>query len=198
MITFLQGPLVEKAPDRAVMDVGGVGYEILIPLSSFERLPALNATCRIFIHDYVREDQHVLYGFMTEGERRLFGMLMSVNGIGPKLAISALSCLSVRELTTAIAGGDVRRLNTISGIGKKIAARLVVDLRDKIGAGAAAEADTRLSPEWAGDQRLRDAIMALIALGYKQAEAQKMIAAVAPVPGEELTVESLVRKALAR
>lgn len=198
MITYLQGLLVEKVPDRIVLDVGGVGYEVLIPLSSYERLPAVKQSCRIMTFDYIREDQHVLFGFMTDPERRMFGLLMGVNGIGPKLAISALSCLSVRELTAAVAGGDVHRLSAISGIGKKIAARLVVELRDKVAVAEGAAAAAGLPAELSGNQRLRDAVMALIALGYKQAEAQKMIAAVMPVPGAEVSVEALVRKALAR
>ena len=135
MITFLEGTLVEKQPTRIVLAVHGVGYEVFIPLSSYDRLPEENAPCRILTHDHLREDAHLLYGFVTEAERGLFGMLLGISGIGPKTALSALSGLSVRDLKTAVVEGDVKRLSSISGIGKKTAERIVVELRHSLSAG---------------------------------------------------------------
>ena len=198
MITFLQGVLVERHPTRAVVDVGGVGYEVSIPLSSFDRLPAENQPCRILTYDHVREDVHQLFGFMSEGERRMFVLLMTVSGIGPKLALSTLSGMSVRDLKKSVAEGDVKRLSSISGIGKKTAERVVVELRDKISVGEALEAaseDRALAP---GDMKARDAILALIALGYKRNESQEMVRAVMEGSTADLTVEDVIRKALAR
>ena len=198
MITFLHGTIAEKHPTRIVLDVGGIGYEVFIPLGSYDRLPEKNHECCVLTVDYVREDQHLLFGFMTEEERDVFLKLLSVSGIGPKLALSALSGLSVREVTASIVAGDIGMLSSISGVGKKIAERMVVELRDKF-----AEADTLAAasklPEQAGyNQRARDAVMALISLGYKQMEAKKMITAIIQPDGEEISVEELVRKALTR
>jgi Holliday junction DNA helicase RuvA len=196
MITFLEGILVEKDPTRVVVNVQGVGYEVFIPLSSYDRLPAAGAALRILTYDHVREDTHALYGFMTEEERRLFLMLMGVSGIGPRLALTALSGLSVRDLKAAVAQGDIKRLSSISGIGKKTAERMVVELRDKLTAGEALEA---VAGAAAGepDVRLRDAILALVSLGYKQVEAQKRIREVLRDVRPKTTVEEIVRKALA-
>ncbi len=197
MITFLQGKLIEKQPTRVVMDVGGIGYEVLIPLSSFDRLPSVKETCRIFTYYHVREDAHQLFGFMTEDERRMFVLLMSVTGIGPKLALSTLSGLSVRDLKAAIVEGDVKRLSSISGVGRKLAERMVVDLRDKIGKAEALEAVAGAPETAETDTRMRDAILALIALGYKQEPARKMVMAVLRHGGKtEMTVEDIVRKSL--
>lgn len=196
MIAHLEGTLVEKHPTQVILDVGGVGYEVFVPLSTFERLPDEKARCRLLIYDYVREDAHLLFGFSTEAERDLFRRLLDVRGVGPKLALSALSGLSVREFTAAVAAGDVRRLSAVPGIGKKTAERLVVELRDKISAGEALEAIGRAEarPE---DLRLRDATLALISLGYKQTEALEMIRRAARDAPAEATVEDLVRRALA-
>ena len=198
MITFLDGTLAEKQPTRVVINVGGIGYELAIPLSSYDRLPAEREPCRMLTYDHVREDDHLLFGFMTEGERRMFVLLMSVSGIGPKLALSALSGMTVRELRAAIAEGDVKRLSSISGIGKKTAERVVVDLRDKISRGEALEAtagDAALSP---ADTKLRDAVLALISLGYKRVEAQAMVKGVLGDAPSDLGVEGIVRRALAK
>ena len=193
MIAFLEGKLVTKNPTSIVLDVHGVGYEVLIPLSSYDRLPVPDQTCKILTYHHVREDAHLLYGFMTQAERDLFVRLMSVNGVGPKLALSALSSLSVRDFKKAVIERDVKRLSSISGVGKKTAERLVVELSDKFSEGEAAEA---LAGETGSpvSQNARDAMMALIALGYKQMDAAKMIARVAPAP--DTRVEDIVRSAL--
>ncbi len=196
MITFLEGLLVSKAPGRAVLNVGGVGYEVFIPLSSFDRLGPEGRPCRLLVYDYIREDQHSLFGFVSEAERRLFVLLLGVSGIGPRLAMTVLSGLSARDLVAAVGAGDVQRLSSITGIGKKTAERLVVELRDKLSAGEVLEAAAPASP--GGDRRLRDAVLALVSLGYKQAEAQTMAAAALGGGPPDITVEAIVRKALTR
>ena len=197
MITFLEGILVEKQPTRLVLDVHGVGYEIFIPLSSYDRLPDENAPCKILTHDHLREDVHHLYGFATEAERSLFAMLLGISGIGPKTALSALSGLSVRDLKAAVVEGDVKRLSSISGIGKKTAERIIVELRHKLSAGDALEAIAGAPETGATDLRTRDAILALISLGYKQADAQQRIREILPGLKPKATVEDVVRAALA-
>ncbi len=195
MITFLSGTLIEKQPTRIVLEVHGVGYEVFIPLSSFDRLPVENAPCRVLTHDHLREDAHQLYGFITVAERDLFEMLLGISGIGPKTALSALSGLSVRDLKQAVVEGDLKRLSSISGIGKKTAERIVVELRHKLSAGEALEVVAG-APETT-DLRTRDAMLALISLGYKQADAQQRVRAVLPKLKPTATVEDVVRAALA-
>lgn len=194
MITFLEGVLFEKSPARIVISAGGVGYEVFIPLSSFDRLPAPNQNCRVLICEYIREDQHSLFGFMTELERKTFSMLMNVNGIGPRLAMSALSGLTVSDLINAIAAGDVARLSSITGIGKKIAERMVLELRDKFDSAQMIKGNY---PEGIAGIR-NDAVLALVSLGYKQNEAAKMVAAVVAKGNESLSIEEVVRRALKR
>lgn len=198
MITFLQGILVEKTPASAVINVQGVGYEVFIPISSFDRLPPEDAPVKILTYHQVREDAQILYGFMTEAERNMFVRLMDVSGIGPKLALTALSGLSVRDIKSAIVSGDSKRLSSISGIGKKTAERIIVELKDKFSAGEALEATAGLVEGDPGDDRLRDAVMALVALGYKQVDAIKLARAAASQSKPDDGTEVLIRRALTR
>jgi Holliday junction DNA helicase RuvA len=197
MITHLNGRIVEKQPARVVLDVNGVGYEVLIPISSYDRLPAVAEECHILTHDHVREDAHLLFGFMTEAERQMFLMLVSVSGIGPKSAMSVLSGLSVRDIKAAVVEGDLKRLSSVSGIGKKTAERIIVELKHKLSEADAFEAvaGARETPE--EDMKMRDAILALIALGYKQNEARDMITNVLRDNKGKIVVEEVVKKALA-
>lgn len=195
MIRLLEGVLEEKQPTRVVLLAGGVGYEVGIPLGSYERLPAEGATCRLLIYDWVREGAHDLYGFATPEERRLFAMLLGVGGIGPKTALNALSGLSPGELSAAIAGGDVRRLSSISGIGRKTAERIVVELRDRLAEDLGTGASGMGGGAGPGDVR-RDAVSALVSLGYKPAEAVRLVRAAAPETGDGARVEEIVRRAL--
>jgi Holliday junction DNA helicase RuvA len=197
MIIFLDGILVDKQPTSTVMNVAGVGYLVHIPLSSYDALPSEGERFRIWIYDCVREDDHQLYGFMSAAERRMFLMLMTVSGIGPKLALTALSGLTVRELTLAISGKDAKRLSSISGIGRKTAERMIVELQDKISAGDALEASTAGGALTELEIRTRDAILALISLGYKRGEAETLVRQVLETAAADDTVETLVRKALA-
>lgn len=199
MIAFLNGIVEEKRPTDIVLAVGGIGYEVFIPLSSYDHLPKPGETCKLLIFDYIREDTHHLYGFVTDPERKLFRLLMSISGIGPKLALSALSGLSVRELRAAVVEGDVKRLSSISGVGKKMAERLIVELRDKLSAGEALEAVAGEPCADPADSKSRDAMLALVALGYKQDVARKMVMNVARkhADADALDVEALIRLALA-
>jgi len=197
MINFLHGKLVEALPTHVTVDVNGVGYEALIPLSSFDKLPAPGNDVKLLTHLAVREDAHVLYGFMTAQEREMFRLLINtVSGIGPKLALSVLSGMNVTALRGAVANSDIKSLSQISGVGKKTAERMVVELRDKIGpAGAweASSAEHALSPS---DQKVNDAVLALMALGFKQVEAHDLVRAVSAMLGEKATLEELVRACL--
>jgi holliday junction DNA helicase RuvA len=197
MITFLHGKLVESLPTQVIIDVGGVGYEVLIPLSSFDKLPSPGGEVHLLTHLVVREDAHVLYGFMTAMERELFRLLINtVSGIGPKIALNILSGVSVTAFRGAVANSDMKSLSQISGVGKKTAERIVVELRDKVGlVGAleAASAKHALSPE---DQKLNDATLALMALGYKQPDAHETVRAAQTMLGVKATVEELVRACL--
>ena len=196
MIVFLDGVLEEKEPTRAVVNVGGVGYEAAIPLSSYDRLPAAGQRVRLLTVPVVREDAHLLFGFMTAAEREAFLQLTSVNGIGPKLGLAVLSGLSVRDLRAAIAAGDVKRLSGISGIGKKTAERLVLEMRDKLGKGDLMESIAGGDVPGPKQAKLRDALLALVSLGHKQADAQRMVRDIAPEITPDSTLEDILRKVL--
>src|ERR1700694_5363014 len=174
MITFLEGKLVSALPTQAIVDVSGIGYEVFIPLSSYDKLPASGQPVRILTHLHVREDAHVLYGFMTAAERDLFRLLVNnVSGIGPKLALAVLSGMSVNNFKSAIVNSDVAALSKISGLGKKTAERIVLELKDKLGVAAAWEAASATHAPAPEQERANEAVLALIALGYKQAEAHR-------------------------
>ncbi|MEY4386742.1 MAG: hypothetical protein RLY20_2025 [Verrucomicrobiota bacterium] len=197
MITFLKGKLVEALPTQAIVDVHGVGYEVLLPLSSFDKLPAPGNDVLILTHLAVREDAHVLYGFMTAAERDLFRLLINtVSGIGPKIALNVLSGMNVTAFRGAVASGDVKSLSQISGVGRKTAERIVVELKDKIGAAGALEAASDKRTLSSADQKLNDAVLALMALGFKQPDAHDAVRGALAVLGEDATVESLVRACL--
>ena len=196
MITFLEGVIEDKQPTHLVLNVGGVGYEVVISLNSYDHLPSAGDKVRVLVHDHIREDAHILFGFVTEDERRVFTLLLSVSGIGPKTALSVLSGMSVREVKVAIKDGDIKRLSSISGIGKKTAERMVLELRDKFTSGEILAASGSSIAE--SDVRLRDAVLALVSLGYKRAEAQDMVLKASALPSMAgADVETLVRKALA-
>jgi len=197
MITFLRGKLVDALPTQATIEVQGVGYEILIPLSSFDKLPAPGGEVHLLTHLAIREDAHVLYGFMTAGERELFRLLINtVSGIGPKIALNVLSGMNPVALRGAVANGDVKALSQISGVGKKTAERIVVELRDKIGAAGSWEASSAKRALSDADQKINDAVLALMALGFKQPEAHEAIRASQTVLGPQASVEDLVRASL--
>ena len=197
MISFLHGKLVAALPTQVTVDVHGVGYDVLIPLSSFDKLPAPGGDVRLLTHLAIREDAHVLYGFATAAERDLFRMLINtVSGIGPKIALNVLSGMNPIAFRGAVASGDVKALSSISGVGRKTAERIVVELKDKIGAAGAWEASSAERALSASGQRINDAVLALMALGFKQPEAHETVRAAQTMLGEQATVEELVRAGL--
>jgi len=197
MITFLRGKLIEALPTQAIVDVNGIGYEVLIPLSSYDKLPGPGGDVKLLTQLVVREDAHVLYGFMSVPERDMFRLLINtVSGIGPKIALNILSGISVTAFRGAVANSDVKSLSQISGVGKKMAERIVVELRDKVGAAGAweaASAQRALSPD---DQKINDAALALMALGFKQIEAHDAVRSAQAMLGSKTTIEELVRACL--
>jgi len=193
MITFLEGQLVERHPTRAVVACGGVGYELSIPLSTFDQLPLPGSACRILTRLVVREDAHLLFGFATPQERAIFDLLLGVTRVGPKVALAVLSGLSVPEIRRAIAFEDVGMLARISGLGRKTAERIVVELRDKI---ERAGAEIPGLPARGGGGLANEAIAALVVLGYGRTEAQDAVTRAAKSLSGEPTTEELIRHAL--
>ena len=196
MIAHLRGRLISKHPNQAIVEAAGVGYDVTISVPTFSALPALGGEVAFHIHTHVREDSIALFGFLRPAEKQLFERLISVSGIGPKLAITILSGMPADEMVGAIRGHDVARLTRIPGIGKKTAERMVVELRDKIGAAGAweaASAQRALSPE---DQKINDAVLALMALGFKQIEAHDAVRSAQAAAHPDATVEDLVRACL--
>jgi Holliday junction DNA helicase RuvA len=197
MLAFLEGTLSEALPTQIVVNVHGVGYQVQIPVSSFDRLPPPGSPVKILTHLAVREDAHILYGFCTAGERDLFRLLMHhVSGVGPKIALAVLSGLSVEMFKSAVVAGDTGTISKISGVGKKTAERIVLELKDKVGVAAEWEASSAKNAPSEDDVRLHDAVLALISLGYKQVEAHKAIRAVMKSGSETPPSDELVRQAL--
>ena len=195
MIGYLRGTLAEVLPTQVVVEAAGVGYEVFIPLSSFDKLPVPGGEVKLLTHLSIRDDAHVLYGFMTDGERDLFRLLIRhVSGIGPKIALNVLSGTTAASLRAAVAEGDVKALSSISGVGKKTAERIVVELKDKLGDEPVEPSSA--SAKSADDQKLADAEAALIALGSKPKDAQEAIRAAAAMLGPDKPVDELVRAAL--
>ena len=185
MIGRIEGTLVEKNPPQVVVMSHGVGYEIDVPMSTFYGLPRTGETVTLLTHLVVREDAHLLYGFSTASERTAFRQLLKISGVGPKVALSVLSGLSVDDLAVAVASQDASRLTKIPGIGKKTAERLVLELRDKLPVAVTA---TAAQASAAGGE----VISALLALGYNEREAA---AAVKPLPAD-LALADAIRQAL--
>jgi Holliday junction DNA helicase RuvA len=195
MITLLRGTLLAKAPTEALVDVGGVGYGVQIPVSTFEALGSTNSSVTLHTYLHVREDALVLYGFATEEERDTFRLLISVNGIGPKMAQGILSGIGVKDLKDCIARGNIAMLTTVPGVGRRTGERLVVELREKIGK---LDQDLRRSAG-AGDEQSRirsEALLALTSLGYTRQVAEKALRAAIQGPGAPSTIEGLIKSAL--
>lgn len=195
MITFLEGTLVEALPTHVVVGVNGVGYHVAIPLSSYDKLPPVGQPIRILTHLQVREDAHVLYGFMSPAERDLFRLLVAnVSGIGPKTALDVLSGTTVANFKAAVVAGDAGLLARTKGIGKKTAERIIVELKDKVGIAAAWEAASAAHAPTPEEAQVNDAVLALISLGYKQVDAHKAVKQAWDRGARD--VEELVRQAL--
>ena len=193
MIALLRGTLAYKSSDHVIIDVGGVGYRLFIPLSTFYSLPE-TGDVSLFTHTHVREDALLLYGFLSMEEKELFGILISISGVGPKLAVNILSHIPAKDLKRAIASGDIKRLSSLPGIGKKTAERLVLELKDKVGPiHDLPEADEVQSNTSGGDIS-NDVISALINLGYKENQARKVLESMELAP--DLTMEEALKGAL--
>lgn len=193
MIAHLRGKLLAKHPNQAIVDVAGVGYDVTISVPTFSDLPPLGSEIALHIHTHVREDALALYGFLRSAEKLLFEKLITVSGIGPKLAITILSGMAADEMVGAIRGNDVARLTRIPGIGRKTAERMILELRDKLPqiAPAAAPAAPTLSATE------EDVLSALMNLGYQRAAAEKALAAVAK-DGTAKTFDQMFRSVLSR
>lgn len=197
MIAYVRGVLTEKDPTRVVVEAAGVGYEVLIPLSTFDRLPKAGGEVKLLTFHCVREDDEILFGFATPAEKELFVKLTAVSGIGPKIALSILSGGSVGELALAIASGNAKRISSIKGVGKKTAEKICLELQDKVNAIEALSAAQRAGAgKEAAAPVLRDAILALSALGFSEETANKMVGDVVAKQPEAKDTETLVRLAL--
>ncbi len=195
MIAYVRGTLAEKGPDRVVIEAGGVGYELLIPVSTFDRLPREGGEAKLLAWHCVREDDEMLFGFATKEEREMFLKLTQVSGVGPKIALAILSGSSIGELSLAIASGNAKRISSIKGVGKKTAEKICVELKDKVSALAALAANSR----GAGDSKapvIRDAILALTSLGFSEEVANKMVSKVLASDPAVKDAETLIRLAL--
>lgn len=190
MIAHLRGKLISKHPNQAIVDCGGVGYDVTITVPTFTDLPACGAEVALFIHTHVREDALALFGFLRAQEKQLFERLISVSGIGPKLAITILSGMPTELMVAAIRGGDVARLTKIPGIGKKTAERMVLELRDKLEAFGTVQEVVPVSPIE------EDVLSALVNLGYQRAAAERAVGAAMKNAGAEPNFDVLFRDAL--
>ena len=190
MIAHLRGKLLAKHPNQAIVETGGVGYDITISVPTFSDLPSAGSEVSLHIHTHVREDSIALYGFLRMAEKQLFEKLISVSGIGPKLAITILSGMAADEMVGAIRGNDVARLTRIPGIGRKTAERLVLELRDKLPAAGAGE----VPPAPVMTAVEEDVLSALMNLGYQRAAAEKAVASAAKNGGP---FDVMFRQALA-
>ncbi len=200
MITSIQGTLADATPLRAVVELNGFGYEVHIPVTTAEKLPAPGANVKLHTHVIYREDAQTLYGFATPEERDFFRLMIEhVTGIGPKSALTIMSKLSLPVLENSIRAGDVGLLAKSPGIGKKTAERLVVELKGKLGGNGtapAAAASGGAPAESADGSRHRDAVLALTALGYKGADADTAVRRAALALGAQASTEALIKKAL--
>jgi Holliday junction DNA helicase RuvA len=190
VIARLEGKLAEKTPERVILDVGGVGYEVRVPLSTFLELPDCGKVVRLRIHTHVREDAFHLYGFGTEAERVAFGALLGINGVGPRLGLAILSGVPVARLAHAVKRGDLAVLRGIPGVGPKTAERIAIELRDK------ADRLEAVAPSAPADDAEESATSALLNLGYARAQAEKAVRAARERLGEKPALEALIREAL--
>lgn len=195
MIGRLKGILLAKQPPALLIDVHGVGYDVQAPMTTFYELPAIGAEVVLHTHLAVREDAHVLYGFLRDSDRAMFRSLIKVSGVGPKLALAILSGMSASEFAACVHAGDSAALTRLPGVGKKTAERLVVEMRDRLddwdSAAITLAPGGRVAP--VKTDAVRDAISALIALGYKPQEASRMVSA---IDTTEMRSEDVIRQAL--
>ena len=195
MIAFLRGRVIDKHPNRLIVDVQGVGYEVHVPLSTYYDVGDEGADVSLRVHTHVREDALQLYGFLTPLEQQVFERLIGISGIGPKLAIGVLSGIDPRELIGAVQRADVARLTAIPGIGKKTAERIVLELRDRLQQLAGAPAGAAAAPASPADRLREDLVSALVNLGYHRPQAEKTVESTLR-SGSELEFEQALRRVL--
>lgn len=196
MIASLTGRLAFKAPTYLILDVHGVGYEVMIPLSTYYGLPNLGESTSLSVHTHVREDAIQLFGFLTSHEKDAFVLLTSVSGVGPKLALSVLSALPVSNLVSSIQSGDVEKLTTVPGIGNKSASRLVLELKDKVGKLYSGLTSASQSPPQGQDATFDDALSALVNLGYRPQDAKDALKQVKKSNAESIVLKDMIRESL--
>ncbi len=191
MISFLRGTLMSKTPPTLILDVHGVGYKLEAPMTTFYNLPAIGSEITLHTHLVIREDAHLLFGFASEADRALFRILIKVNGVGPKLALTLLSGLSAEQFAQCIQNGDSAALVRLPGVGKKTADRLLIELRDRLPAGSETTSNNT-TPASIGDPK-QEAVSALCSLGYKPVDASKMVQ---QIYQDGKSCEDLIRLAL--
>jgi Holliday junction DNA helicase RuvA len=197
MYHYLNGKIAEKTPTAVILDVNGIGYEVRVSLSTFSSLPNLGETVKLFTHFIVREDAQLLYGFATEEEREAFRLLISISGIGPKLAITLLSGVTLPELKRAIQEKNLPVLTAISGIGQKTAERVIIELKDKIGRPETPSGKEIIHDASISDQMVEDSVSALVSLGYTKQKAKEAIQkTLKAMLGKKPSVEEIIRAAL--
>ena len=198
MIARLKGTVLESSPLLVVLEAGGVGYEVHIPVTTAEKVPAIGAECSLFIHSVYREDSATLYGFAGRDDRDFFRLLVEkVSGIGPKIGISILSRMSTDLLRSAIASSDVGLLSKCPGIGKKTAERLVIELKDKVGLASTGSVTSLGETDVSGGaSTFQDAVASLMTLGYKPADADKLVRKAVSKPSPDASVEALLKTPL--
>lgn len=198
MIARVKGTVLESTPLLVVLECGGIGYEVHIPVTTAEKVPPVGETCCLYTHSVYREDSASLYGFASREDRDFFRLLVEkVSGIGPKIGITILSRMSPELLRGAIARSDVALLAKCPGIGKKTAERLVIELKDKVGLPAGSQASAPGEPTPAAEpSAFQDAVASLMTLGYKPADADKLVRKASAASGADASVEELLRKAL--
>lgn len=195
MITYLKGLLTKKSPTEIIVEVLGIGYSVNISLSTYEQLSELNSEVHILTHHHIREDAQILYGFSTDSEREMFRMLISVSGIGPKMAQTILSGIRTEELVRTITVGAISSLTSIPGVGKKTAERLILELKDKVAKIEGSEKIIDLPNSGASIRS--EALIALVSLGFAREKAEHTLRAILnEVNGKSISVEELIKRAL--
>ncbi len=192
MISYVRGVLDYKEPNLVIVDINGIGYEVFVPLSTYQKLPAVGGQVKLHTYHHVREDAVQLYGFLSSEEKEVFELVLSISGVGTKVALSILSFISVNEFRRAIAQGDMKTLTKIPGIGKKSAERMVLELKDKIGDIQIDERMLRLLEA----ESTNDAVSALLTLGASQSAAEYAVYRAERLLGEEAKIEDLIAQAL--
>ena len=199
MIASIKGLLAHKCAGDIIVEVNGIGYQVAIPLSTFYVLPEIGQPVSLLTHTHVKEDALQLYGFQTAEEKTMFQLMISVSGIGPRLAINILSGISARDLAAALAGGQLTKLTAIPGIGRKMAERLVFELKAKVPQLSEASATSQIAASSAPQQTmLDDAVSALVNLGYKNSTASEALEKTIKASAQDLTLEDLLKETLKR